>query len=136
MHQKWYKNGLKYNTGYLEKNHTKCSKLIFICSIYKHTCEFQHLSALRELTGDILYIVFTFCRVRWILRIHHKMQTIFLFLGETLPVTVSESPSSHRSRYLCFLIFVLYFSLVSVFLPLFDLNVVSKRKHTSYTRNF
>ena len=41
MHQKRYKN------GNLKKNHTKYSKLIFICSIHKHTCEFQHLSTLR-----------------------------------------------------------------------------------------
>ena len=38
LHQKWCENGLGYKNGHLEKNHTKCSKLIFICSIHKHTC--------------------------------------------------------------------------------------------------
>ena len=35
---------------------------------------------------------------------------------------------AHRSRYLCLSIFVLYFSSVSVFVPLYDLYVVSKKK--------
>ena len=122
--------------GHLEKkNHTKCSKLIFICNIHKHTCEFQHLSTLCEPTGDILYIVSTFCRVRWILRIHHKMRRMFLFLGGAFPMTISESHlhrsllcSAHWSRCLCFSIFVLYFSSVFVFVLLYDLDVVSKKK--------
>ena len=73
VHQKWYKN------GHLEKNHIKCSKLIFICSIHKHICKFQHLSTLREPTGDILCIVSTFRYVHWILRSHHNMHRMFLF---------------------------------------------------------
>ena len=91
----WYKN------KYLEKHYTKSSKLIFICSIYKHTCKFYYLSTLREPTGDILYIVSIFYRVRWILRIHHKMQIIFSFLGGVFPMTVSESPSSSELALLC-----------------------------------
>ena len=95
MHQKCYKN------GHLEKNHTKCSKLIFLSVIHKHTCEFQHLSTLRESAGDILYIVSTFRRMRCILRIHHKMQRMFLFLGGAFAMTVSDSPSSSESASLC-----------------------------------
>ena len=78
MHQKCRKN------GHLDKHHTTYSKLIIIFSIHKNTCQFQNLSSLREPTEDVLYIVFTFCRVRWILRVHHKnAQNVFVF-GESL----------------------------------------------------
>ena len=112
MHQKWYKN------GHLEKNHTKCSKLILICSIHKHTCEFQHLSTLREPTRDILYIVSTFCRLCWILRIHHKLLRIFMFSRGAFSMSLS----------LFFDFYILYFSSVSVFVRLYDLYVVSEKK--------
>ena len=82
MHQKWYKNELGYKSGHLEKNHTKRSKLIFICNIHKHTCEFQQLSTLGEPAGEILYSVSTFRRVHWNLRIRHKIRRMVLFLGE------------------------------------------------------
>ena len=118
MHQKWYKN------GHLEKNQRKCSKLIITFSIHKHTCELQHLSTIREPTGDILYIVFTFRRVRWNLRIYQKRQRMFLFLGDPFQWRFPNCHlhrnllcSAHRSRWICFFffIFVLYFSSVSVF---------------------
>ena len=69
-----------------------------------------------------MYIVSTLCRVRWMLRIHHKMQTMFFsFWGE---------PFQRRfaSRHLHRGLLVLYFSLVSVFVPLYDLYVVSETK--------
>ena len=81
MHRKWYKNGLGYKNVHLENNHTKCSKLIFICSIHKYTCEFQHLNTLREPTEDILYFVSTFRRVRWILRNLKNAKNVFVFGG-------------------------------------------------------
>ena len=106
---------------------------MFICSIHKRICEFQHLSTLREPTGGILYIVFIFRRVRWISGIHHKMQKMCLFLGEPFQwwcpsrhIHRSLLCSAHRSH-LYFSIFDLYFSSVSVFVPLYDLYVVIKK---------
>ena len=72
-----------------------------MCSIHKHTCQFQDQSTLRVSTGDILYIVSTFRRVRWILRIHHEMRRMCSILGGAIPMTVSESPSSTNSALLC-----------------------------------
>ena len=122
IHQKWYKNGFVFKNGQLEKNYTKCSKLIFICSIHKHTWQFQHLSTLCEPTGDILYIVSTFRRVRWISRIHQKYAQNVFFFGEPFQwrfpsqhLHRSRLCFTHRSRCFCFSIFVLYFSSVFVF---------------------
>ena len=63
------------------------------------------------------------------------------FVFRAFPMPVSKSPSSSESALLCtseslscFSIFVLYFSSMSVFLPLYDLHVVRK-KHTNYSRN-
>ena len=99
MHQKWYQNGLGYKNRHLEKNHTKCSKLIFICSIHKHTYEFQHLSTLHEPKGYILYVS-TFHRLRLILRNAKNTNNVFVF-GGAFSMPVTESPSSSESALRC-----------------------------------
>ena len=126
-------SGTKMDT--LKKNYTKCSKLIFICSIHKYTCELQYLNTIREPTGKILYIVSTFRRV-WILWIcHKKCKECFCFWGEPFQwrfpsCHLYRSPvcSAHRRHYFCFLIFVFYFASVFVFIPLYDFYVLSEQK--------
>ena len=138
MHQKWYKNGFGYKNGNLEKNNlTKFSKLIFICSIYKHICEFQHLSTLREFLYPLFVTCAGFCESIT------KCKQCFCFWGEPFQwrfpsrhLHRSLLCSAHRSRYPCFSIFVLYFSSVPVFVPLYDLNVVSKKKTYKFFANF
>ena len=125
MLQEWYEN------GHLKRNHTKFSKLIFICSIHKHTCEFQHLSTLCEpqeifFTLYPLFVAFAeFCEMQ-------RMQRIFGGGGAfqcrfpSRHLHRSLLCCAHRRRCPCFSIFVLYFSSVSVF-ALYDLYVVSKK---------
>ena len=103
--------------------------------IYKHTYGFQYLNTVREPTGNILYIVSIFRRARWILRIHHKMHRMFLFSEEPFQLRFPSRHlhgnllcSAHRSGCLNFSIFVLYFFSMSVFVQLYDLYVMSRKK--------
>ena len=96
-------------------------------------------------TGNILYIISTFCRMQ-ILQIYHKIaQNVLVFGGEHFQWKFSSCYlyrslifSPHWIRFLCFSILVLYFSSVSVSVPLYDLYhlyVVSK-KCTIETRKY
>ena len=123
----------------------KKSHKIFETDIYSQysLTYFQHLSTLREPTGDILYIVSTFRRVCWISRIHYKMQRMFFFFGRSL------SNDSFRVAIftgVCFaihigiVVFVFRF-LFCIFLQcpfLYRCRICTywaKRKHTNYSRN-
>ena len=80
----------------------KFSKLIFTCSTHKHTCQFQHLSTLREPTG-VNSVRFIHCSLRALdfADPSQKIQKMFLFLRGAFPITVSESQSSSESAFLC-----------------------------------
>ena len=127
--QKW----IQEKSGHLEKIHTKCSKLIFICSIHKH------ISVLASKQSSWTHrrhpLISTFLRVHWFLRIHHKKCTDYFYFWGSFQWWFPSRHihrilfcSAHRSRCLCFSIFVLYFSSVSVFVPLYDLYVMSIMK--------
>ena len=118
----------------VQKRTLKKSHKMFRADIYLHIYLYIYLF-LRKPTGNILYSASTFRRMRWILWIHHKKCTEFCFWGELFQLWFSSCHllwsllfSTRQSRYLCFSIFVLYFSSMSVFLPLYDLYIVSKTK--------
>ena len=79
MHPKWYKNGLGYKNRHLKKIKQNVQNW-YLCAVFTNTCQFSHLSILREPTGDILYIVSTFRRVRWVCgSITQNAQNVFVF---------------------------------------------------------
>ena len=64
-----------------------------------------------------------------------RIQTMFLFLGEPFQCRLPSRHlhrsllcAAHRRRCLCFSIFVLYFFSVFVFVPLYDLYIVSRKE--------
>ena len=87
-------------------------------------------------TGDILYIVSTFRRVRWILRIHQKMQRMFFCFGGSFSNDgsgVAIFIGVYFALQIGVIVFVFRF-LFSIFLqypffvPLYDLYVASKKE--------
>ena len=91
-----------YENRDLEKNHTKFSKLIFICRIYKRTCwvlAFHSMYAHRSYSVHCIH--FSLRPLDFENRSVTKCKECFFFLRGAVPMTVSESPSSSESALLC-----------------------------------
>ena len=112
MHKKWYKNGLCDENGHFEKNHTKCSRLIFLCSILSP----RALYVSPQKTFCTLYPLFVACGFYGSITKNTKN---VLFLGRAFPMTVSESPSSSEFALFCtlesYVVFVFRFFFVFSF---------------------
>ena len=116
MHWTWYINGL------LRKKSHK---------MFKTVIHLQYSQTYMSVLASELH------RMRLILWIHHKnAQNVFVFwrwgpLQWQFPSRYLHRSllcSAHRKRCLCLSIFVLYFCLVPVFVPLYDAYIVSKKK--------
>ena len=105
VYQKWYKNGLGYKNEHLEKNHTKCLKLINIYLQYSQTDMWVLTSEHPTGTHRRHYVhcIHFMSRALDVANPSQNANNVFFFLGGAFPTTVCESPSSSGSA--CFVFF-------------------------------